>query len=503
MNFNYYDNNKKVSSIKFQIGAKFSQLGIKNNLINSIFSKIDDGDGVISEKEYSIMQYLFKVADTSNKNTANNKIVDNNELQKVINKLVNNIINIRDLKKGKIDKINPDDYSLASIKKRYPSNKYDVTETQNGIIVYDKRAKDNVLLVRTSQNDISVTTQPYSKSEISRLYDLRSGTLQEYTVDGEKHNRIADDIYKQITAKGRFGLPTTGNNLEKYIMQINSNNVLKVMWAYKKCYGEDLDAALLGEQKVTSNPALKNRLMNHLSKLLEKAYGVNLKYQKPNTQVSNKFYKGDPYSVIANSNRIVIKNKKTGKQRVLDLNKLTKNLSLEAQIQLKSRLKDYPAEVLMDMAIELDSLKTANTFDKMLMDHTAAYYNPISDNITLGVGDQIDVESALIHEIGHAVDFNGKYVNTAITSSDDNFTKIFEQELRAYKAAGHRQSKGAGDAGCYATSNKKEMFAECYCLLMTGECDSDRDIVKYFPKTLNAAKRILAKIRSMPDNVRH
>lgn len=55
----------------------------------------------------------------------------------------------------------------------------------------------------------------------------------------------------------------------------------------------------------------------------------------------------------------------------------------------------------------------------------------------------------------------------------------------------------------YATIDEQEMFAECYNLLMSGTCESQEVIEKYFPKTMACALEILENTRKLPDKERH
>ncbi len=103
-------------------------------------------------------------------------------------------------------------------------------------------------------------------------------------------------------------------------------------------------------------------------------------------------------------------------------------------------------------------------------------------------------------------------MNTA-GSTDGNMKKVFEKELKAYLAKGYKQAEGAGrkstvilngkKQSSYATTDEQEMFAECYTLMMLGDCKSKEIIMKFFPETFNTAKKLLAEIRNKPNIVRN
>ena len=162
----------------------------------------------------------------------------------------------------------------------------------------------------------------------------------------------------------------------------------------------------------------------------------------------------------------------------------------------------------------------------------AGHYSPRDDDITIiDAGlynfpnllfkdmkksfDTTYLREIVIHELGHAIDYNGYLKNSP--SSENSFKDTFEQELKGYLAAGKVQYKYEPDFiktvdidqgtidfnTCYATASEREMFAECYTLLMNGDCKSKEHIEKYFPKTLQAAKALLQEIRNKNDFERH
>jgi len=58
--------------------------------------------------------------------------------------------------------------------------------------------------------------------------------------DEHVHNIIADSLYKDITAKTALGLPTTGKDFEKHIMQVTPENVFDVLADYAHTHKETL-----------------------------------------------------------------------------------------------------------------------------------------------------------------------------------------------------------------------------------------------------------------------
>ena len=64
MDFFYYNKNNEQVKINIQIGTKWDDLNIQNDSLNSIFSKIDDGDREISnQNELNLLEKLLNKAD--------------------------------------------------------------------------------------------------------------------------------------------------------------------------------------------------------------------------------------------------------------------------------------------------------------------------------------------------------------------------------------------------------------------------------------------------------
>ena len=111
--------------------------------------------------------------------------------------------------------------------------------------------------------------------------------------------------------------------------------------------------------------------------------------------------------------------------------------------------------------------------------------------------------TVIVHELGHAIDNRNilKY-----STQSEEFKKVFEEEMKAYEAAGNQRYDGTYRAvPNYCTTNEKEMFAECYTMLMFGKPSSSSGelILQYFPKTLEMCKKILQETRNRPPEERH
>ena len=63
--FSYEKSNGKFHEFIVKIGEQWSKQEVKSQELNTIFDMIDDGDGILSEQEYSIFDRLLKMADGS------------------------------------------------------------------------------------------------------------------------------------------------------------------------------------------------------------------------------------------------------------------------------------------------------------------------------------------------------------------------------------------------------------------------------------------------------
>lgn len=221
-----------------------------------------------------------------------------------------------------------------------------------------------------------------------------------------------------------------------------------------------------------------------------------------NNKISNSYYKSDNnYTKYSSNNAVTVVDNSTGKKTTINLDKMLKPLSSEERDILQKAIKSLPAECLLDLNIEA-------TFTNMKVTQGAdGDYRNDSDTIQLRSGDYS--RETLVHELGHAIDAKG--TNGFQTDTDKAFVQAFEEEMKSYTAAGNKRVtltksgyQNWNEAGSnYATFDRQEMFAECYCMLMLGDNQSAEIIKKYFPKTLEASKNLLNRIRQQPDNVRH
>ena len=129
----------------------------------------------------------------------------------------------------------------------------------------------------------------------------------------------------------------------------------------------------------------------------------------------------------------------------------------------------------------------------------------------------------LVHELGHAVDATTKqdivancnraceryplstlvpYTSLQSYTYRDTFWKEKIAFDKIFKDTSKLGTK-LGASRAYASTNEGEMFAECYALLMLGDCSSKDIILNYFPETFNLARKMLTEIHSKTDMERN
>ncbi len=226
-----------------------------------------------------------------------------------------------------------------------------------------------------------------------------------------------------------------------------------------------------------------------------------------NSKIQNDYYSGDSYNIKFEGNMVYVKNNDTGKESVVDMDKLFSTMVTIDKNNMFATMQNLPGEVLEDMSIEMNHIISKN--DKSMFTcpensewEAGGYYSSLYDIIVTSTFS----EEITVHELGHSIDC---VLNYLYSSETTEFNSVFEEELAAYKEAGFTQySKRKGykrkeRTSNYATYNVNEMFAECYTLLMLGDCQSKDVILAHFPKCLKAAEELLKQIRKRSNEERH
>mgnify|MGYP003289156649 CR=1 FL=1 len=319
--------------------------------------------------------------------------------------------------------------------------------------------------------------------------------------------------------------------LMKEVLKIDESNFSILLYAYKnQITNGDLIKILTENSAIDVNT--RGRIKNHFANLLAQ-YDVQ-DFSNRSSSIKNDNYNGSEFLVTLKDNVITVKKVKTGEVEELNLNTLFKNLTTFEKAFFKKGFSQLPGEVLFDYAKECSTIHVSSEANNLKDNpdfRESGHYSSFYDDITI-IDEQLyplpffdetneernsktilTLSEVLTHELAHAVDFNGVIFNTP--ESKDELMEIFEDELENnYLPAGNVQysyEKGFEvkyndnfeATSCYATANVKEMFAECYTLLLNGDCQSKDHIQKYFPRSLAKVKEMIREVRSLSDDVRH
>lgn len=524
MEFSFVNNEGKIQSLKLKMGDNWAEKAAGDKDLNSIFALVDDKDGIVEESEFNLLKKLLEKADTLVEKSSNDKQITKKELQELSKQLKNKTIDIEDVKLETNYDVNLDDYSLEAIKERYPSDKFEIVEDGKDIRVIDKTPKkiklididtyhfETVLHIHQNETKSFISEKNADEKSLCRYFD-KDGNLLWYELDNEKFYPVMDKVYKSITARKWFGLaPTTGEDFLHNIKLIPPKYINEYLTYYKQTYGQSLEDAINEEWFLDKN--IKNAAFAHLEKCLKEKYDYSSDFQNENSQISNEYYTGENYSVKQDGEKLLITNNENGYQYTVDMEMLTQNLDLNEKLALKTTLQKLPAEFLADLAIELEIIQSFDNIDiKDPPDYVGGLYYNFDNKIALKSLNDI---RSFVHEMGHAVDYNGSGNQSSIEKNPE-FIDTFNKEMEAYIALGYvrffrndtvtitykiPENSSTKGASIYATKNAREMFAECYTLLMLGECQSDSVIVNHFPKTLEAVKKHIKYVRSLPKDVR-
>lgn len=115
----YFDKNKEIKDVSLQYGQNWNEIKTDNEVINSIFDAVDDGDGVIQAEEVNKLNKIVLFIDSLVNKSKNNGILEQDELEKFASKLKNGKFDIDNLPDNTKDDANWSeglDRNITSIK---------------------------------------------------------------------------------------------------------------------------------------------------------------------------------------------------------------------------------------------------------------------------------------------------------------------------------------------------------------------------------------------------
>lgn len=206
-------------------------------------------------------------------------------------------------------------------------------------------------------------------------------------------------------------------------------------------------------------------------------------------------FNDNEYQITYSDNAINVKD--GNKQYVIDFEKLFSQIKNENdKNSVKKMIQSLSGPVLIDLSIELDTIKVCNEPDSA----TYAQYDGKDNVITINLAkkDEKNAVFALAHEIGHSLDFSKQDDRNIVNSGfNKKFIEIAKRELTKLDGKSDYEKQ-------YATTNPVEMFAECYALLNMGSsADSNYVLATYFPETLVYVKTQIDEQRNLPEEERN
>lgn len=95
--FSYVGKNGKVHNIETYYGQKWSEIKTDNDVLNSIFEQVDDGNGVVDAKELNLLNKIFLYIDSLKKK---NDVLSKKELKIFSEQLENGQIDLKEILKN-------------------------------------------------------------------------------------------------------------------------------------------------------------------------------------------------------------------------------------------------------------------------------------------------------------------------------------------------------------------------------------------------------------------
>ena len=236
------------------------------------------------------------------------------------------------------------------LKSKYPQDKYEIKKTSDTTIeIYDKKTNYNIVTCNIDLNGrCSITYKKDGQPYREEFYNS-AGHLEHYSeaskmpgngVEWKNGDPISDIIYKDVTAKTKLGLPTTGKDIEKHIKQITPDNIIHILQHYEARYGETLLEAIEGEWGLDSK--VKEKLKRHLNKCLVQTDFWDI--IKPNTKLDQDFSQGQTGDCWFLASIAAVKRSPKG-QKILD-NTIKDNGDGTYTVKFKGANKEYTVSAL-------------------------------------------------------------------------------------------------------------------------------------------------------------
>ncbi|MCM1004395.1 MAG: hypothetical protein NC408_08650 [Candidatus Gastranaerophilales bacterium] len=241
MDFGYYDKNNQIRECKINIDDNWQDIKTDNELLNSIFDKVDNGDGIVQEKEINYLNNLIhKVQNFAE------EVINNNHL-KTINEMLNQNEKKQEVHSEGLDRHireiklsdNFEDSNLADELRTIASeNGFEISfADSNSIWIEDSsiRLADGRVYITDKDPDIEIIEGRISLDGITRSIEQRKQIVKRGTFQGIVGEKHSGTYYAQNIPESNI---------------VHSNTYLEGGNVLNTCLKDGTPAAIIGEESI-------------------------------------------------------------------------------------------------------------------------------------------------------------------------------------------------------------------------------------------------------------
>lgn len=451
MDFSYFNNNNEKVKLNISIGSNWDELNIQNQALNSIFAKVDDGDRKISENELSLLEKLLKKADSIIEKSANNKILENDELEEIANKIDKGEIT---LPKQRIAKVPQNLLGSGYIEIQHTKQEDIINKNKNP----EKFQENEIEKLKNKLEE----RYPSEDFELELFPDGRGYSYNVYCLNCKKPNNASEKVFSQgisiirddgieIGFKDHYQNDIADNENADYskIHQSASFGTFTIADKEGKVHSIDFNLSELGDRDILDCRRVTKQIAEFISQLPEETINeiiekgvTDIEFRseyddpfladkdyfrnkmdkngnvieiepdfatiispsfKPPERKYNKdfsFERSDGYKFEAKENELTIKTPE-GKNFKIELSGDNTDKYYQWQFpKLKRLLSEMPKDVLRDFCNEISAI----AFMDENVDSNGQY---VIGSDTIAYKADYDWETpaiSFVHELGHAID---------------------------------------------------------------------------------------------------
>lgn len=442
---------------------------------------------------------FIKIQDDGTVNLDQFNNIDNDNIQ-FLGKIGDNVVVKYDDGNGvkKFLEINPETHILKSLIEynNNASGNKKVTHYENGNKKFSELTTEKMVALKNSDNDFV----PQNTRLNLTVYDNNEPIIQ-INHNNEIVDLRASNIANALKSNNTKQLQTY---VSRYLNPNDSKSASLVMKNYQGITGRELLLDIQNSKNLSKEEKeliIKNTAEDFCNKRGHPKFN-----ETKSSKIENKNYTGDEYEINYLGPIINIENKRTNTKSRLDINEMLKTGATKADIkEFMHNIYDVPGEVLEDMSKEVNSIELSDQKTKEFVGEYRVAGEALNDNVVITKNSL----GTIVHELGHCIDCDVNGDMSSMNSSGE-FNKIYEEEMANYNKDHpsfnenkKRQSQSLKDwfllQSNYVSKNAGEGFAEMYAYLMLGKNKSSSVIEKYFPKSLEAAKKQIEETRKLSD----